>query len=228
MVNIEGRRFSTDTVPWQGYLNFRYQLAESSQRSVDLGLNGAVQFIDGRDRFFFINDLAFSRVEGNKFVNTGFQHLRYNMRADSIWTGEAFLQAQYNKPMQLDLRLTAGAGPRLTALNSERMRVNIGVAFMLEREHDSHGNRFFDGRNSNYVSGTLKFSPYASLTAVVYYQPKLLQLNDHRISVESGLLLRFNERFSFESRFNLLKDSRPPEGVETLTYSWNNLFGFRF
>ena len=50
VVNIEGRRFLNDTLPWQGYVNFRFNVAENGQRAMNLGLNGAVQYIDGRDR----------------------------------------------------------------------------------------------------------------------------------------------------------------------------------
>jgi len=228
VVNIEGRRFLNDTLPWQGYVNFRFNVAENGQRAMNLGLNGAVQYIDGRDRWFFVNDLAFSQVEANEFLNTGFQHLRYNYRADSLWTGEAFAQVQYNKPLKLDLRLTLGAGPRFTALNSEKMRVNLGTAMMLERETITNGPVLVEGRNSTYVAATLKFSALASLTAVVYYQPKIFDASDHRIALEGGLLINVTKRLTLENRLNLLKDSAPPDGVNQLTYSWNNLFGYRF
>jgi hypothetical protein len=228
VVNIEGRRFGNDTVPWQGFVSFRFNVAESGQRALNLGLNGGVQFIDGRDRWFFINDLAFSQVEANEFLNTGFQHLRYNYRADSLWTGEAFAQAQYNKPLQLDLRLTLGAGPRFTALNSEKWRVHVGTALMLEDEYDTDDAHLFQGRNSSYVSATFKFSALASLTSVVYYQPKVFDASDFRVAVEGGLLINVTKRMTLEGRLNLLKDSSPPLGVQPLIYSWNNLFGYRF
>lgn len=228
VVNIEGRRFMNDTVPWTGYVNFRFNVAESGQRSLTVGLSGAVQHVRDRHRFFFINDLAFSQVEANNFLNTGFQHLRYNYRRDSLWTGEAFMQSQYNKPLRLDLRLSAGAGPRLTAVHGQRMKVNLGVALMLENEYVTDGPATVACRNSNYVSATLRFAEMASLTAVVYYQPKLFDASDHRIAVEGGLLLNVTKRVTLESRLNLLKDSAQPEGVPSLTYSWNNLFGYRF
>ncbi len=228
VVNIEGRRFLNDTLPWQGYVNFRFNVAENGQRSLSLGLNGAVQYIDGRDRYFFVNDLGFSQVEANEFLNTGFQHLRYNYAADSLWTGEAFVQAQYNKPSKLDLRLTIGAGPRLTALNSEKLRVNLGTALMLENEYITDGPVLWQGRNSSYVAATLKFSALASFTAVMYYQPKIFDAGDHRIALEGGLVINVTKHMTLEGRMNLLKDSAPPAGVNELTYSWNNLFGYRF
>ena len=228
VVNIEGRRFMNDTVPWTGFVNFRFNVAESRQRSLNLGLNGAVQHIEGRSRYMFINDISFSQVEANEFLNTGFQHLRYNYRVDSTWTGEAFAQSQYNRPLRLDLRLMIGAGPRFTAVDNAKMRVNLGTAVMLEREDVTDGPITTLWRSSSYVSATLKFTGMASLTTVVYYQPKLFDASDHRIAVEGGLLINVTKHMTLESRLNLLKDSAQPEGVPSLTYSWNNLFGYRF
>lgn len=228
VVNVEGRRFMNDSVPWTGYVNFRFNVAESGQRSLNLGLNGAVQHIDGRHRYMFINDISFSQVEANEFLNTGFQHLRYNYRVDSMWTGEAFVQSQYNKPLRLDLRLMIGAGPRYTAVDNAKMRVNLGTAVMLEREGITDGPITTLVRNSSYVSATLIFTGMASLTTVVYFQPKLFDASDQRIAVEGGLLINVTEHMTLESRMNLLKDSAQPEGVPSLTYSWNNLFGYRF
>lgn len=228
VVNIEGRRFMNDTVPWTGFVNFRFNVAESGQRSLTLGLNGAVQHIDGPSRYIFINDISFSQVETNEFLNTGFQHLRYNYRLDSLWTGEAFAQSQYNKPLRLDLRLMIGAGPRFTAVDNAKMRVNLGTAVMLERETITDGPTTTLARSSSYVSATLKFTSMASLTTVVYYQPKLFDASDQRIAVEGGLLINVTKHMTIESRLNLLKDSAQPEGVPSLTYSWNNLFGYRF
>lgn len=228
VVNVEGRRFLNDTLPWAGFVNFRFNVSESGQRSLNLGLNGAVQHVRGRDRYFFINDLAFSQVEANDFLNTGFQHFRYNYRKDSLWTGEAFAQAQYNKPLKLDLRLTLGAGPRLTVLNTAKMRVNVGTALMLERETITAGPVLVGGRSSSYAAATLKFSAMASFTTVVYYQPKLFDASDHRVALEAALLINVSKRMTLENRLNLLKDSAPPPGVNPMAYSWTNLFGYRF
>ncbi len=228
VVNIEGRRFMNDTVPWTGYVDLRYNVAENTQRSVNFGLGGAIQHIRGKHRVFFVNELAFSRVESNEFLNTGFQHLRYNYARDKRWTAEAFAQSQYNRPLALALRLTTGAGPRFRVLNEDAVKLHIGTAVMLELERTTDGGRTDYGRSSSYLSATAQLGTLADLTSVVYYQPKLFDASDHRIAVEAGLLFRFNVRFSFESRLNLLKDTGQPEGVPALSYTWNNRFGYRF
>jgi len=228
VVNIEGRRFLNDTVPWAGIVDLRYHLTENTQRSYSFGLSGAVQHVRGKHRYFLVNDLAASRVERNSFLNTGFQHLRYNYAWRERWTGEAFGQTQYNKPLLLDLRATLGAGPRLRVVNEEDLRLHVGTALMLEYERITAGGSFVHGRSSSYLSATLRFSNITSFTAVAYYQPKLFAAWDHRISMEAGLLLALTARYTVESRLNLLRDTAQPEGVPGFTYSWNNRFGIRF
>ncbi|MCB0769737.1 MAG: hypothetical protein KDC00_04955 [Flavobacteriales bacterium] len=92
VVNIEGRRFMNDTVPWSGFVDLRFNVAENTRRSSNFGLGGAVQHVRGKHRWFFINDLTLNRVEANAFQNTGVQHLRYDHARDRMWTGEAFVQ----------------------------------------------------------------------------------------------------------------------------------------
>lgn len=228
VVNIEGRRFLNDTVPWSATGDLRYNLTENTQRSFVFGMGGAVQHVRGKHRYFLVSDLALSRVERNAFLNTGFQHLRYNYARDKRWTGEAFAQAQYNKPLRLDLRATLGAGPRLRLVNEEGLRLHLGTSLMLEHEQVTDGPSFVHGRANGYLSAAVRFSEVVGLTTVVYYQPKLFDASDHRVAVESGLLLFLAERYTFESRLNLLKDTGQPESVPSLTYTWANRFGIRF
>lgn len=228
VVNIEGRRFMNDTVPWAGIVDLRFNITENTQRSMAFGLAGAVQHVRGRHRYFLVNDVATSRVESNAFLNTGFQHLRYGYAWLERWTGEAFIQTQYNKPLRLDLRTTWGAGPRLRVVNEEDLRVHLGTTVMLEYERVTSGPSFVHGRSSSYAAATLRFNALVSLTTVAYYQPKLFDASDHRIALEAGLMLALSSRYTVESRLNLLRDTGQPEGVPGFTYTWNNRFGIRF
>lgn len=112
VVNIENKRFANDTARWSAQASFRYSVTENTQRSVALGANGGVQYIEKVHRAFFITDFTVDRVERNAFRNTGFQHLRYNYAWRGPWVGEAFTQLQYNKPLRIDSRWMMGLGPR--------------------------------------------------------------------------------------------------------------------
>lgn len=228
VVNIEGRRFANDTVPWTGFVNFRYNIAENTQRSLNFGLNGAVQHVRDKHTFFFINDLSLNRVEQNSFQNTGFQHLRYNYNRDKRWTREAFLQTQYNKPLKLDLRATVGVGPRLRVIRSDRFKLHVGTSLMLEHERTTPGEKFVHGRSNTYVAASALVSEQLSLACITYYQPKLFDAYDHRVMVEASAVIRATARITMESRLNLLRDTQQPPGIPGLTYSWVNMFGYRF
>lgn len=228
VVNIEGRRFANDTVPWTGYVNFRYNIAENTQRSLNLGINGALQHVRDKNTWFFINDIALNRVENNSFLNTGFQHLRYNYNRDQRWTGEAFAQTQYNKPLKLDLRTTLGAGYRFRVITSERYKMYVGSSMMLEYEKTTPGPEYMHPRSNTYASATGLLSDQMSVACIVYYQPRLFNAYDHRIMLEASVIIRATARLTLESRLNLLKDTHQPEGIPELTYSWVNMFGYRF
>ncbi|MBL7962771.1 MAG: DUF481 domain-containing protein [Flavobacteriales bacterium] len=226
VVNIEGRRFDdNDTSAWKGFLGFKFNAGENTQRFYDLGLNIGVRHLwRHKHRLFLFTDYTVSRVEDNAFQNRGFQHLRYNYAYDKRWTGEAFVQTLYNKPLLLDLRFTMGAGPRLRVVDSEHYRMYIASLLMYEHELTTPGEILNDGRSSSYVSGFLRFTEMAELGAAVYYQPRLFDASDHRIAIESRLVMRFTRRYQFEMRLNLLKDTAQPEGAPAISYKWENAF----
>ncbi|HEY0976269.1 MAG TPA: hypothetical protein VGE21_02270, partial [Flavobacteriales bacterium] len=86
----------------------------------------------------------------------------------------------------------------------------------------------FHGRSSTYSAATARFTDNLSLTGVVYYQPKLFDATDHRVMIEAGLQVLATKRLTYESRLNLLKDTEQPPGIPNLSYTWQNMFGYRF
>ncbi len=225
VVNIENKRFADDTSRWSGQGGFRYHLTENTQRSISLGANISVQYIQEVHRVFFISDLTVDRVEANAFRNTGFQHVRYNY----VWRKpvilEAFAQLQYNKPLRIDERWLLGGGPRVVFYDKEDLRLAVGMGLMLEYEVDRVNElEYFDLRNSNYISAALKLEPHLQLTLILYYQPNVSDFRDHRVSIESQLRLRVSRRFAVDTRLTLQNDTRMAPGIPELNYRWMNAF----
>jgi putative salt-induced outer membrane protein YdiY len=229
VVNIENKRFANDTSRWSGQGSFKFSVTENTQRSMSLGANGGVQYIRDRHRAFFVTDFTVDRVEANAFRNTGFQHLRYNRVLRGVLIAETFAQLQYNKPLRIDERWLLGLGPRAVLRNSDDLRIVLGTALMLEYEVDRVNELYyFDMRNSSYVSAAFKIEPHLQYTLILYYQPKIGEISDTRVSIESQLRLRATRRFAFDIRMNLQHDSRPAPGIPTLNYRWENAFTFVF
>lgn len=227
VVIIENKRFENDTARWSAQAGFRFNVVENTQRSVDLGLTGGVQFIHDIHRVFMVTDFNLNRVEQNAFTNTGFQHFRYQRYWRGPFAWEGFTQFQYNRPLRIDLRWVTGAGLRAVIRNVDDLRLAVGSALMFEHEVDRVNElRYNEGRLSNYVSAAWKIEPYMQLTGVFYYQPKVGDASDHRMALEAQLRLRMTRRFAFDTRINLQKDTEMAPGIPELNYRWSNTFSF--
>jgi hypothetical protein len=227
VVNIENKRFADDTSRWTAFAGFRFNVVENTQRSVELGANGGVQFIQGLHRAFFVTDFSLNKVEANAFTNTGFQHARYQRTLTGPLSAEGYAQVQYNKPLRIDLQVLGGAGLRLVARNSEDLRLAAGTSVLVEHEVDRvNGLQYDDVRSSNYLSVGLKSDPHVQFTTVSYYQPRLGAAADHRMMLEGQLRIRATRRFALDTRINLQKDTKVAPGVPQLSYRWQNAFTF--
>lgn len=229
VVNIESKRFADDTMKWSAQAGVKFNVAENTQRSISLGLNGSVRYVQDIHRVFFISDLSLDRVEENAYQNTGFQHVRYNRHLSGRWHGEAFTQLQYNKPLRIDERWLLGAGPRYVFHRSEDLRAALGTALMAEYEVDRVNDLYYsDLRSSSYVSLGWNMENNVQFTLILYYQPKVGEINDHRIAIESQLRIRATRRIAFDTRFNMQRDTRMAPGIPELNYRWENVLSFLF
>lgn len=184
-------------------------MVENTQRSTELGAKGGVQFIHQAYRAFFITDFNLSRVEANAFTNTGFQHLRYQRALLGPFSGEGYMQLQYNKPLRIDAQFMVGAGPRCVVRDADDLRLAVGTSVLYEHEVDRVNRlRYDDVRSSSYLSVGFKVEPQLQLTSVYYFQPRLGDIRDHRMMLEGQVLVRATRRFAMETRLNLQKDTK--------------------
>lgn len=229
VVNIENKRFANDTSRWAANAGFRFLVVENTQRSTELGAKGGLQFIHQAHRAFFITDFSLSRVEANAFTNTGFQHLRYQRALLGPFSGEGYMQLQYNKPLRIDAQFMVGAGPRCVVRDADDLRLALGTSVLYEHEVDRVNRlRYDDVRSSSYLSIGFKVEPQLQLTSVYYFQPRLGDIRDHRMMLEGQVLVRATRRFAMETRLNLQKDTKVAPGVPRISYRWENGFLFRW
>ncbi|MFN3874644.1 MAG: DUF481 domain-containing protein [Flavobacteriales bacterium] len=229
VVNIENKRFADDTSRWSANAGFRFLMVENTQRSIELGAKGGVQFVHQAHRAFFITDFSLSRVEDNAFTNTGFQHLRYQRALRGPFTAEGYLQLQYNKPLRIDAQVMIGAGPRWVLRDAEHLRLAVGASVLYEHEEDRvNGLRYDDARSSTYLSVGFKVEPQVQFTSVCYFQPLLGDIGDHRLMLEGQVLVRATRRFAMETRLSLQKDTKVAPAVPRLSCRWENGLVFRW
>jgi hypothetical protein len=133
VLNIESKRVYNDTVGWAGNtkLNFLYQY--NSNHILTAGNTIHVQYQKNLVRWIFLNDVSLNRFNGQNFLNTGYQHVRFNhhIKHGLRLTWEAYAKTQYNKPMQLHFRALSGTGPRMRIIRNDKLRIYIATPYFL-------------------------------------------------------------------------------------------------
>lgn len=151
-----------------------------------------------------------------------FNHLRYRNTLTKRLLGEVFIQHERNDKRLLGIRVVAGAGARYQLVESKKLRVGLGVAYMFEyerlqnqgadfqlilpetRETDNH-------RVSSYLTGSYEMADNLQIVQTLYAQPLMSKLSDIRLLSDSVLVVRVTKSVSFKTTLSLAYDSIPPE-----------------
>ncbi|MCA0429604.1 MAG: DUF481 domain-containing protein [Bacteroidetes bacterium] len=228
VVNIEGKRFLKDTNGFVGRADFNFNINQNVQQVLILGLNVHAQYVHNRNRILAISDLSFFKAGKQDFVNSGFQHLRYNYKIANRLTMEAFVQAQYNLALQLNQRNLAGAGPRIKIWKKPKFKMYAACLYMYEFQVQNNDSiREFNNRISAYASFNIDFKKL-DFVSTTYFQPNLADFNDYRIASDNVLEIIITNRFNFKTGINLLFDTQQPLRVPNLTYIYRNGLSFKF
>lgn len=228
VINIESKRFLQDTNGFRGKADLNFNINQNTSQVISLGVNIHSQYVHNRSRILAIGDLAFIKAGTKDFVNSGYQHLRYNYKINKIVTWEAFLQAQYNKVLLLDRRYLAGTGPRFKLVKTPNLRIYTATLYMFEYQSQNNDSiEAYNNRISSYITFGISFKrvEFASTT---FYQPNLANFNDYRIANDSAFEMVITNHFNFKVGFNLLYDTRQPIGIPDLTYILKNGLTYKF
>ncbi|MFT4663188.1 MAG: hypothetical protein ACI8YQ_001949 [Polaribacter sp.] len=233
IVNIEKKRTSKqDSVYWTGDINLGAALIQNSKQIVSINTAMRIDYTRYRHVFMSISDYRLGRVDNNDFINTGFQHFRYNYKINKRWSLEAFTQAQYNEQIQLQLRWLLGVGPRIGLLLDEKKQLYLGTLYMYEyAEEKAEGEEvlfFREHRLSTYLNVHLQPLDYLKISSTTYFQPVITSPDDFRLSTETAVEMKITERLTFTTIFSLLYDSTSPSGIRKTIYSLKNGLRLKF
>lgn len=233
IVNIEERRITgtNDTTHWYGSLRLAANVNKVKDQVLQFNSTGHVQYKNGRSLTLLLLDANFLRAGNKDFNQSAFAHLRYNFDLTRPLVAEAYLQAQFNKLLLIELRALAGAGLRFRLFKSQdgNQRIYGGLAYLIEQ------NKFLEGipaktwhRASAYLSFTFRPWPDVKLVNTTYYQPTLLRFSKPRISTEWRLDMPLGKKLSFFSDFRFSVDKSLPVEAPGTVYVWMNGVGVRF
>ena len=230
VINIEDKRIKTDTTGWSGSGELSFYANKNNDMLVSLQTDLHIQYKPKKSVLLLLTDVATVQVnESEHFVNSGFQHIRYNYKIRDKFVWEGFVQGQYNEPLAIDYRFLAGTGPRFKLVGTDTFRLYVAALYMYELEsnpgelEEQHNNRL-----SSYISFTLTPNDKVSIVSTTYYQPLLTDFNDRRISTTLDVKSYITKKLYMKLNYNMLDDSRPATGVVNTIYEFTGGLGLDF
>lgn len=222
IVNIENKRLSSDTTGWDGTIEAGFDVNQNNALFMSASAKAQVQHKWKKDIILGVANWRFTNGGTSRFVNDGMVHLRYNHKFNKWFRWEVFSQVQYNELLNLRLRVLGGTGPRFKLLNKNWMSLYASSLYMFEYENLAVDDTLeFNHRMSSYISWTIDPNSNFSFIATTYFQPKLTDWSDFRISANYTLRFRAFKRLAFKIEFSFLYDTRPPSTIRDFVFQGN-------
>lgn len=231
IVNIEQWRFSSDTSRWRFQDDLGFDIFRNTRQVVDIENAFLLRYKRNSQQVLFSNGLHFNFSGQEDFAQSAYVHLRYVKTWSPRWETEVFFQAQADRPLKIERRLLYGFGPRYGINQKGSFRFHTGHLLMYEMDLENEtGVEHFDWRLSSYISLWWKYKDRLEWTAVSYYQPRLDEWVDWRMSMQSQVAFKLGSAWAFTVSAQLNYDSRPvvDPAIPELTYKIENGLQLRF
>ena len=202
--------------------NFGYEGARGNTNLNKTDLEMFSEYHFRHHIFRIVGGFNFLNSGGDRITSNIYSQVRYNY----VFTGRLqsfmFYQLQNNEILLIRRRELAGAGIRISLLNSDsaKIRVDAGIGGMYENEllnekssemppgMANHYFRMTDFLSARYRSGKVK------VVDVLYYQPLIRQFSDFRLYNDLTLQFAIQKHLSFGAGITYRYDSRPPGNLK--------------
>lgn len=226
IINVEERRIRAkfDSLHWYGYISLGYNVTKVKETISNFTTDAQLQYKTKRHLVLSLTNYNFVRAGSKSFVNSGYQHLRYNYKIKERLTWELFGQVQNNQIQTMRLRALLGTGLRIRLFRSKNglSRVYYGSSYMREyNEFKTPTVQRYD-RWNNYLSFALRPNTNVFLQNTTYVQPVLGNSAALRWSSETDVEFKVFTKLAFRTSFNWSFDGTVPEGIPKKTYTFQN------
>lgn len=227
IMNVEKLRMESDS-GWVGKVKGSYNINKSSRKIKQLQTNLHIQYKKDIHTFLILSDLSFIKAGNENFENNGSQHFRYTRNMMEWMSLEGFAQFQYNRILKVNFRNLWGGGIRFEAFDRDTFKLYLGNIVMYEHERHENKNVENNMRLSYYLNVQLAFNDKVSVQSIAYFQPKMIDMQDHRVLWQSNLDFAVLKNLKLGIQYNWMNDSRPPDGVPKVIYSLRNTVSYSF
>lgn len=227
IMNIEQYRMENDTAGWAGNASLSLQYLKNTTELVNAGVSVHLQYKAKKCLFLWKTSYILVKAKGENLANDCAQHLRYNYFMNEWLIPELFTQFQFNDALNVNFRWLAGAGPRFRVLHTKPLNLFAAAAYMYEYEelinpivqHNDH-------RLSCYISFSLKFLNNMNFFSTTYFQPKINEFSDYRLSSQADLKIKISRHFGFTLSYIYFYDTVPAESTPHDTHTMQNTLSF--
>jgi putative salt-induced outer membrane protein YdiY len=237
IVNIESQRLDTKKEGITGNIDLSYNFTMNTVQLLQLGDRARIGYNKGRHHWLLLTDHSFIKTKDVSIVNLGFEHVRYNYTLNPLFPDlkdsgrislEVFEQAQFNKIQKINLRFLLGGGIRFHILDRLHYQLNMGTGLMAEYEEMIDYGISRDLLSNNYISFDGQFSEHIGMNTIFYFQPKLIDFGNYRVSTETQIRFKINQHLTYRVIYSLTHDSRDIEEVRKTNYTFRNALSFTF
>jgi putative salt-induced outer membrane protein YdiY len=201
---------------------------------LSLALAPAARYRSGDHLLVALGRAELYQVQDIQFDRRLFEHLRYRYTIKRWLTGEVFAQHELNERRRLLLRALTGAGPRFQLADAGGFRLGLGVAYMIEYEKLNDKSPIdpdeaaLNHRISSYLTGSYELADNLLLVGTLYGQPRITDVADIRLLLETQIVVRVTGRLSLKSSFSMHYDREPPDTVEPLDTRLQSAISYSF
>ncbi len=214
----------------------RSAAADDPVEFLGFDFKSSIAYYPGRHRVLSLTNIDYLRINENIFLNTGYQHFRFDFRKDRKVYPEAFTQYQYDNFRGLSPRLLIGTGMRHRLYKNENFTFTFSVGIMYESERWQHPSTMESvlvnfWKSTNYLVFRWKITEWADFNSVQYFQTAYdgnIQAFRHRYSTDINLNTKLTERLSWTSSFSLNFENRPIVPVVRTVYRLSNGISLKF
>ncbi len=199
-------------------------------------LKSSIAYFPGKHRLSSITNINYLKINDAPFLNTGYQHFRFDFRKNRKVHPEAFAQYQYDNFRGLSPRLLVGAGMRHRILTNDHFTLIFSVGLMYEHENWNYP---YSGetvlakfwKSTNYLVLRVKISEWADCNAIQYYQTVYDSAIDkfrNRYSTDINLNAKLTDKLLWTTSFTLSYESEPIVPIVRTIYRLANGITYKF
>jgi len=239
VLNIEPFRTVGDTNKVFGSFDGTFNASKTTKQIMQIGINSYLDYKSKKNKtrkhiLILVSNYNWLKAVSDgttlSYLNDGFEHLRYNYAFLDRLKGEAFIQYQFNRIMNLRNRELVGFGLRYKVNDSKSLRMYIGSSLMNETNHISYSNISINInyiKSSNYFTFTSYINDKIKISNTTYFQ---YNLNNSKYRTYSVVEISFvlHKNISYKMSFNVQYDNDPIFNTPFFTYSTTNKLSFSF